>query len=102
MFESNAAFAGIRDLMQRHARFGSKVQGVAQSKSKDARVAAFSVPVQNGQFRLKGGPAGVDASQRELYDELTTFPFAAHDDLLDAAATGTDHLLGRPAPRIWV
>ena len=102
LFESNAAFAGIRDLMQRHARFGAKVQGVTQSKSKDARVAAFSVPVQNGLFRLKGGPAGVDPGQRELYDELTTFPFAAHDDLLDAAAAGTDHLLGRPAPRIWV
>lgn len=105
LFESNAAFAGIRDLMQRHARFGAKVQGVTQSRSKEARTAAFGVPVQNGLFRLKGGPPGlngVDTSQRELFDEMTTFPFSNHDDLLDAAATGTEYLLGRPAPRLWV
>lgn len=102
LFESNAAFAGIRDLLVRHARFGAKVQGVTQSRSKEARTAAFAVPVQNGSFRLKGGPVEVDPGQRELFDEMTTFPFAAHDDLLDAAATGTEFLLGRPSPRVWV
>src|SRR5947209_6582307 len=54
LFESNAAFAGIRDLLIRHARFGPKVKSVVQTKDKMSRVYAFSVPVENGCFRLKG------------------------------------------------
>ena len=97
LFESNAAFAGIEDLLVRHARFGPKVLGVTQCRNKAARVAAFSVPVQNGSFRLKGdGSGGVDPGQQELFDEMTTFPVGEHDDLLDAAATGTAYLLEPP------
>ena len=32
---------------------------------------------------------------------MTTFPFGEHDDLLDAAATGTAYLLDRPELRVW-
>lgn len=102
LFEANAAFAGLRDLMQRHARFGPRVRGEAQARHKAARVAAFAVPVQNGSVLLKGDGGGVDAGQRELFDEATTFPFAAHDDLVDAAAAGAEWLLGRPEPRVWI
>ncbi len=103
LFESNAAFAGIRDLLVRHARFGPKVRGEPQSGGKAARVAALSVVIQNGAFRLKGDGSGqVDPGQQELFDELTTFPFAPHDDLADAAAAGTAYLLNRPEPRVWV
>ena len=48
LFESNAAFEGIKDLLVRHARFGPRVVGAKASRSKEARVASFSVPVQNG------------------------------------------------------
>jgi hypothetical protein len=66
-------------------------------------VAAFAVVVQNGAFRLKGDETGeVEAGQRELFEEMATFPYSPHDDLLDAAATGTAHLLNRPDPRVWV
>lgn len=103
LFEANAAFAGVRDLMRRHARFGPRVRGEAQSRSKAARVGSFAVPVQGGCVRLKGdGAGGADAGQRELFEEMTAFPFAPHDDLVDAAAAGTDHLLGRPEPRVWL
>jgi predicted phage terminase large subunit-like protein len=102
LFEANAAFAGIRDLLIRHARFGPRVTGKAQTRNKAARVAGFAVPVQNGAVRLKAGPDGVDPAQKALFEEMTAFPFAAHDDLVDAAAAGTEHLLGRPEPRVWV
>ena len=104
LFESNAAFLGIKDLLVRHARFGPRVKGVAQSSDKGARVACFSVAVENGSFRLKGEGEGenVDASQQELFEEMTAFPYGDHDDLLDAAATGCAYLLHLREPRVWM
>jgi hypothetical protein len=101
LFESNAAFLGIKDLLTRHARFGPKLKSINQTADKGARAAAFSVAVENGAFRLKGEAGAVDPGQRELFDEMTTFPFGEHDDLLDAAATGTAFLLDRREPRVW-
>jgi predicted phage terminase large subunit-like protein len=102
LFESNAAFEGVRELLVRQARFGPKVKAVVQTRDKASRVHALSVPVENGTFRLQGRDAGhVHPGQQGLFDELTTFPFGEHDDLLDAAATGTAYLLDRPEPRVW-
>ena len=101
LFEGNGAFRGIADLMMRQAAFGPKVRVVQQSKDKGSRVAAFSVPVSNGSFRLKGDGSGVDPGQQDLLDEMTTFPVGEHDDLLDAAATGTAFLLGVVEPRVF-
>lgn len=101
LFESNAAFQGIKDLLTRQAGFGPKLKPVNQSADKGSRVAAFSVAVENGAFRLKGDAGTVDVGQRELFDEMTTFPFGEHDDLVDAAATGTAILLDRRDPRVW-
>jgi hypothetical protein len=101
LFESNAAFLGMRDLLARHARFGPKLKGITQTADKAARVAAFSVTVENGAFRLKGNGDAPDESQRELYEEMVAFPFGDNDDLLDAAATGCAYLLDRREPRVW-
>lgn len=100
LFETNGAFQGIADLMTRQAAFGPKVRKVNQSKDKGARVAAFSVPVATGGFRLKGAGGLVDPGQQELMDEMTTFPVGEHDDLLDAAAMGTAYLLHAIEPRV--
>ena len=103
LFESNAAFLGLRDLLVRTTRFGPKLKGVTQTADKAARVAALSVPVENGAFRLKGNAAGdgPDESQRELMEEMAGFPYADTDDLVDAAATGCSYLLTRSGPLAW-
>jgi len=101
LFESNAAFLGLKDLLARHSRFGPRVKGITQSTDKDARVACFSVAVENGSFRLKGNGDSVDEGQQSLFEEMTAYPYGDRDDLLDAAATGTAHLLSYREPRIW-
>jgi predicted phage terminase large subunit-like protein len=102
LFEDNAGFKGIKDLLVRHARFGPKIKGVTQSREKAARVGAFSVQIENGTFLLKGArEGGVDPSQLGLFEEMTTFPCGEHDDLLDAAATGAAYLLEKREPRVW-
>jgi predicted phage terminase large subunit-like protein len=101
LFESNAGFKGMKDLLVRHASFGPKVKGITQSGNKGSRVIAFSIAVENGSFLLMGKGGVVDASQRELFDEMTLFPTGEHDDLLDAAAMGTEYLLATREPRIW-
>ena len=54
------------------------------------------------RLRLRNGDSGhVHPGQQALFDEMTSFPFGDHDDLLDAAATGTAYLLDRPEPRVW-
>ena len=73
-----------------------------RSKDKMSRVHAFSVPVEHRIFRLRGVDAWtVHPSQQELFDAMTAFPFGEHDDLLDAAASGTAYLLEKPEPRVW-
>jgi predicted phage terminase large subunit-like protein len=101
LFESNAGFRGMKDLLVRHAEFGPKVKGVVQTKNKASRVASFSILVENGTFLLKGSAGSVDPGQQELFDEMTTFPAGEHDDLLDAAAMGTEYLQAVREPRAW-
>ena len=50
---------------------------------------------------MKGTTWIVDMSQQELFDEMTSFPFGSHDDLLDASATGAEYLQGQGQPRMW-
>ena len=102
VFETNAAFEGIKDLFVRHTGFGARIVGHNQHRPKGTRVAVFAVPVQNGTVRLKGRAGVVDAGQQALFDEMTSFPFGAHDDLLDATAAGTEHLLGKREPRLFL
>jgi predicted phage terminase large subunit-like protein len=101
LFESNAAFRTMHDLLKVHTRFGPKLQAITQSKNKRDRIQSFGIHIESGRFRLQGDGPGVHPTQRALFDEMTTFPFAAHDDLVDAAAFGTDDLLRQPSPRVW-
>ena len=104
LFETNGAFRGIRDLLARHTRFGPKLRGITQTTDKMARVAALSVVVENGGLLLKSNnrrPPAADPRQRELREEMVSFPYADRDDLVDAAAMGTAYLLDRREPRVW-
>ena len=101
-FESNAAFKGICDLLKDDRHYGHKVQGRPSQGSKVSRIDTFAVRVQRGEFLIRGTDSGeVDPEQKELFNEMTTFPFGDHDDLLDAAAAGTEFLLGTREPRVW-
>ena len=101
LFESNAAFAGLRDLLQRRASFGAKVLGRPAAKSKDARIAALGVALQSGRAKLLGRGGTVDPSQRELFEELVAYPNSTHDDLADACAAAVEYLTGRAEPKVW-
>lgn len=101
VLEANAAFRGLADVMTRRTSFGPRLRTVTHHRDKAARVAAFSVPVQNGLFLLRGDHRGCDPGQRELLDEMISFPVGEHDDLLDAAAFGTEFLLRNREPRVW-
>jgi predicted phage terminase large subunit-like protein len=101
LFETNAAFLGIKDLLVHHARFGPRIKGVTQTRDKASRIAALSIGIENGSVRLKGAGSAVDPGQRMLLDEMLSFPFGEHDDLADALATGVAYLLQRREPRVW-
>lgn len=102
LFETNAAFAGIHDLLVRHSRFGWKLQGITARQSKQSRIHALAIPVRHGLVKLRGAePGGPHPSQQQLFQELTTFPYARHDDLADALALGVNHLLQVRQPRVW-
>jgi phage terminase large subunit-like protein len=102
LFESQAAFKSVFDLMKNRTAFGPRLKDLTQSKNKASRVAAFSVAVRQGQFRLKGdGHGHVDPTQQGLLDEIITFPVGEHDDQLDAAAMGTEYLLGTREMQAW-
>jgi phage terminase large subunit-like protein len=100
-FESNAAFRGIKDVFARQASFGPKLIGVNQTRSKPARFAAFAVRVQSGCFKVEADALGVIEGQRELWGEMTAYPFGDTNDLLDAAAMGTEQILAYREPRVW-
>lgn len=100
LLESNAGFGGLRDLFIAQAPFGAKIRSINQVQDKGARVRLFSVPVENGYFRLHGDGQQVAPGQQELFDEMIAFPVGEHDDLLDAAAFGTAYLLQQNEPRI--
>lgn len=102
VYEANGAFEAVRQMYVRDAAFGPKLHPVRQSKDKRVRLAALAVPIRNGCVKLHGTSGRVAEGQRELFDELTAFPFGAHDDLADALATAVAELLTRTTPRVWV
>lgn len=102
LFENVAGFAAVFDLLARHTRFGAKLRPIVNTRHKEARLQSFGVHIENGRFLLRGDGAGkTDASQIELFDELTTFPNGRYDDLADAAAFGASWLLNQSPPRVW-
>src|SRR5207244_9334518 len=52
LFEANAAFKGIKDLLTAQARFGSKIKEGGHSRDKFARKKSKSLSVENEGFRI--------------------------------------------------
>lgn len=102
-FEANASFLGLKDYLQRDPQYGHKIVGIHAKIKKETRIHAFSVYVERGLFLLKGNFRinEVDSKQKELFIEMTNFPFDDHDDLADAAAMGTEYLMGTSEVRTW-
>ena len=101
LFEGVGGFAALYDLMRFNSNFGGKLVKVDHQTSKESRVQALSVHVENGRFRLEGAGGQVAPGQQALYDEMTSFPVGEHDDLVDAAALGVVYMLNHPSPRVW-
>jgi hypothetical protein len=59
----------------------------------------YENPGRGPRQRLGSPSRLVEASQEWMTDEPTAFPFGGHDDLAEAAAKDTAHLMDRPEPR---
>ena len=79
---------------ERMRRIGVLMHVGPENPEGRARFAAFAVRVQSGCFRYH-------PSQRDLWGEMTSYPFGDTNDLLDAAAMGTEQILAYREPRIW-
>ena len=102
LYEANAAFAGLGEMLQRHPGFGHRVRLVTQTRAKPGRIAVFAIQVERGEFLLHGLDAEtVVPGQAALREQMLIYPHGDHDDLLDAAALGAEHLLTRREPRVW-
>lgn len=97
LFETNGAFRGVFQLMQEDPHFGARMVGESAIRSKVDRIRTFATRVFRGQFLLKQG----DAGQAMLINEMRNYPYTQHDDLIDAAAAGTELLLRPTEPRVW-
>ena len=90
LFETNAAFQGIKELPSKHTRFAQELKGHHADGGQVGPRGAFSVAVENGAFRLKGNGRGRRARRTapRTLEEMITFPYAERGHLVDAAATG--------------
>jgi len=73
-------------LIARHVRLNTRfaVKEIATRTNKHARLSILATHFENGRVLLRGnGSNAVHESQRDLYDQLITFPSADHDDLCD-------------------
>jgi predicted phage terminase large subunit-like protein len=99
VFETNAAFLGVKDLLARGEPYGHKLTSQTHHTSKESRFQALAVLFHNGRVKLQRGPAGPAPAQHELWEELTTIPHARHDDLADALALGAEFLFRTKSPQ---
>jgi phage terminase large subunit-like protein len=79
LFESNAAFAAVRDLLVRHTRFGARVRGVVQTRDKTSRMNALAVTVENKKVLLRFGLVPVHPRSRNCSTRYDV-SVRGHDD----------------------
>jgi len=81
-YEANAAQAWLGDTIRKEAS-NIPIKPVTNTKSKDGRIAKAILLIQRGKVKLS-------RKLTELNRQLSNYPFAAHDDAVDALATLVD------------
>ena len=79
--EPGAAGRALTDRFKQHVLRGYAVRSVRATGSKLVRATVVAAAAENGLIKVVHGH-----NAREFLDEVCAFPYAPHDDLVDALA----------------
>lgn len=93
LIETNGGFRHTGELIAADPQFLGRVDCEPAKAAKADRVRVLGLHVRHGSIRF------LRQGQDELIHQMTAFPHAEHDDVVDACATGAIRLIGTRAPR---
>lgn len=65
---------------------GTSIVYDTRPEDKMTRASRLGVPIERGEFHMIGEAGIVSPEQKIVFDEITQFPVASHDDCMDALA----------------
>lgn len=93
LIETNGGFRHTGELIAADPQFLGRVDCEPASGAKVERIRVLGLHVRHGSIRF------LRQGQDELIHQMTAFPHAEHDDVVDACATGAIRLIGTRGPR---